>query len=152
MIFYRPLNAVHETCYFKASRTSRDAVRRFSVVSCRCLPVACDLLQLVATGTKSFFRESILGSCKMPRCYMVKKQSNKYQSQGQRDSWDQNISSSSSGAPESPIEGCVAPLCYTSLNNRTGKWNNMSSTLSITSIINLSFIDVWIKEGQKVIW
>ncbi|XP_018569771.1 transcriptional repressor scratch 1 [Anoplophora glabripennis] len=52
----------------------------------------------------------------MPRCYMVKKQSNKYQSIV-RDCWDQN--NSSSGAPESPTEGCVAPLCYTPLTNRT---------------------------------
>ncbi|KAG5889381.1 hypothetical protein JTB14_005081 [Gonioctena quinquepunctata] len=54
----------------------------------------------------------------MPRCYMVKKQSNKYQPV-QRDCWDQSVSSSSTGAPESPTEGSVAPLCYTPLTNRT---------------------------------
>ncbi|XP_044760275.1 zinc finger protein 69 homolog [Coccinella septempunctata] len=48
----------------------------------------------------------------MPRCYMVKKQSNKYQSNA-REVWEKN-----STAPESPTEGCVAPpYYYTSLND-----------------------------------
>ncbi|KAK9751980.1 hypothetical protein QE152_g4631 [Popillia japonica] len=52
---------------------------------------------------------------RMPRCYMVKKQSNKYQAVT-RDCWDK--SSASTSAPESPTEGCVAPSYYTPLTNR----------------------------------
>lgn len=51
----------------------------------------------------------------MPRCYMVKKQSNKYQSVV-RDCWDETTPSG--GAPESPTEACVAPSYYTPLTNR----------------------------------
>ncbi|GJQ68505.1 hypothetical protein Trydic_g17078 [Trypoxylus dichotomus] len=51
----------------------------------------------------------------MPRCYMVKKQSNKYQAVT-RDCWDK--SSATTSAPESPTEGCVAPSYYTPLTNR----------------------------------
>ncbi|KAJ8922352.1 hypothetical protein NQ315_004295 [Exocentrus adspersus] len=72
----------------------------------------------------------------MPRCYMVKKQSNKYQS-AVRDCWDQNNSSSSStsssGAPESPTEGCVAPLCYTPLTNRPIKTFRLDTNTPKTS-------------------
>ncbi|KAF5279778.1 hypothetical protein FQR65_LT03309 [Abscondita terminalis] len=46
----------------------------------------------------------------MPRCYMVKKQSNKYQA-ATRDYWDE--STATSGAPVSPTEACVAPSYYT---------------------------------------
>ncbi|KAK4877441.1 hypothetical protein RN001_009947 [Aquatica leii] len=46
----------------------------------------------------------------MPRCYMVKKLSNKYQA-ATRDYW--NESTATNGAPVSPTEACVAPSYYT---------------------------------------
>ncbi|XP_044254799.1 zinc finger protein 628-like [Tribolium madens] len=49
----------------------------------------------------------------MPRCYMVKKQSNKY-----KDCWDG--AAVSTAAPDSPTEGCVAPPYYTPLTSSTG--------------------------------
>lgn len=58
----------------------------------------------------------------MPRCYMVKKQSNKY-----KDCWDGDggggggIVTGTQEAPDSPTEGCVAPPYYTPLANSTGE-------------------------------
>ena len=48
----------------------------------------------------------------MPRCYMVKKQSNKYKD------W---APEGPQGPPDSPTEGCVAPPYYTPLTNSTGE-------------------------------
>nr|CAH7766708.1 unnamed protein product [Callosobruchus chinensis] len=49
---------------------------------------------------------------------MVKKQSNKYQN------WDQSDGAATVlEVPDSPTEGSTAPLCYTSLTNRSGKWS-----------------------------
>lgn len=56
----------------------------------------------------------------MPRCYMVKKQSNKYQV-NLREFWDES-SVTPTSAPESPTEACVAPPYYTSLTNQTSKF------------------------------
>lgn len=55
----------------------------------------------------------------MPRCYMVKKQSNKYQT-SVRECWDE--ATPAAAAPESPTEGCVAPSYYTPLTNRTSEY------------------------------
>ncbi|XP_064213044.1 zinc finger protein with KRAB and SCAN domains 1 [Tribolium castaneum] len=49
----------------------------------------------------------------MPRCYMVKKQSNKY-----KDCWDG--AAVAAAAPDSPTEACVAPPYYTPLTSSTG--------------------------------
>ena len=51
-------------------------------------------------------------SITMPRCYMVKKQSNKYKD------W---APEGPQGPPDSPTEGCVAPPYYTPLTNSTGE-------------------------------
>ncbi|XP_018331163.1 zinc finger protein 570 [Agrilus planipennis] len=61
----------------------------------------------------------------MPRCYMVKKQSSKYQST-MRDNWDEEPTGTTN-APESPIEACVAPPCYTPLTNRSDSSQEFSN-------------------------
>ncbi|CAH2009509.1 unnamed protein product [Acanthoscelides obtectus] len=53
---------------------------------------------------------------------MVKKQSNKYQN------WDQSDGAATVlEVPDSPTEGSTAPLCYTSLTNRSSKFHFIGS-------------------------
>ncbi|XP_060520598.1 zinc finger protein 16-like isoform X2 [Cylas formicarius] len=64
----------------------------------------------------------------MPRCYMVKKTGSKCQAVVREEIWQQNCSA----APDSPTEGCVAPLCYTSLTTRPIDVDERSTTNNTT--------------------
>nr|CAI5867020.1 unnamed protein product [Callosobruchus analis] len=85
----------------------------------------------------------------MPRCYMVKKQSNKYQN------WDQSDGAATVlEVPDSPTEGSTAPLCYTSLTNRSANRQRYDRddycvlifTLSVGMfIITVLFCSFWMK-------
>ncbi|XP_049819454.1 zinc finger protein 624 isoform X2 [Aethina tumida] len=78
----------------------------------------------------------------MPRCYMVKKQSNKYPAAVARDntrppeeggggSWEQAAAPTSSLPPDSPIEACTAPSpSYTSLTNRPTSYAEYTNSRS----------------------
>lgn len=68
--------------------------------------------------------EALAVIAEMPRCYMVKKQCNKYQASA-REFWEESGVASASSAPESPTEACVAPSIYTSLNNTNSKLNDL---------------------------
>lgn len=76
-----------------------------------------------ACWTRFVFPRPVAGSnrSEMPRCYMVKKQINKYQGNA-REFWDEETSSNSVVPPDSPTEACVAPPYYTPLTNQSSKF------------------------------
>lgn len=77
-----------------------------------------------ACWTRFVFPRPVAGNnrSEMPRCYMVKKQCNKYQGNA-REFWDEETSSNSVVPPDSPTEACVAPPYYTPLTNQSSKFS-----------------------------